>query len=291
MSSPKLKLGSKGKLVAQLQKYLNLKGKIPKPVPENGEFGPETKDAVKYFQKKAGLKTELDGTVGPETAGALAKLVGATASSFGKEFGELQDQDKAEEKGKEAKNGGKPGKFGNVEYKSGGYVLSIPPDPAGTFPLVVLFAGITHIPPMYDGAAATPNYFKKAILAFSEQGGSFSGAMNELKPLLAQSQTKIGSISICGYSGGGPATFRDYSRATKGVGLIDPACSSSDLSKLDAKAVFSCNPDNWSPTKYASIIEAQKEAAKSTAGVYERTTISHEAYPKYFLDKFESKMI
>ena len=51
------------------------------------------------------------------------------------------------------------------------------------------------------------------------------------------------------------------------------------------------NPNNWSPTKYASIIEAQKEAAKSAAGVYERTTISHEAYPKYFLDKFESKLI
>src|SRR5882724_11280692 len=136
MASPKLKQGSKGKLVTLLQKYLNLKGKLPKEIPENGEFGPETKEAVKFFQKKAGLKTELDGSVGPETAGALAKLVGPTASSFGKEFGEVEDPDKQKEEEKnaaQAKAGGKPGKFGNVEYKSGGFVLSIPPNPGGTF--------------------------------------------------------------------------------------------------------------------------------------------------------------
>lgn len=94
MGAQKLKQGSKGKLVATLQKFLNSKGKLPKPIPENGDFGPETKEAVRFFQKKAGLKSELDGTVGPETAGALAKLVGPSAASFAKEFGEPEDADK-----------------------------------------------------------------------------------------------------------------------------------------------------------------------------------------------------
>jgi peptidoglycan hydrolase-like protein with peptidoglycan-binding domain len=107
MASPKLKQGSKGKLVGQLQKYLNLKGKLPKPIGEDEEFGAETKEAVKYFQKKAGLKVELDGTVGPETASALAKLVGSTATSFGKEFGELghDEEDKAEKPQESADHG------------------------------------------------------------------------------------------------------------------------------------------------------------------------------------------
>ncbi len=298
MGAQKLKQGSKGKLVTSLQKFLNLKGKLPKPIPENGEFGSETKDAVRFFQKKVGLKSELDGTVGPETAGALAKLVGPSASSFAKEFGELEDPNKKKEDEKtaanqaQAKTGGKEGKLGNVEFKSGGYIISIPPDPANSFPLVVLFAGLTHIPPVYDAAMQLSNYVKNAILVFSEYGGSFSAAQSELKPLLTQTQTRIGSISICGYSAGGQAAFRDYGHATKAVGLIDPTTYHGDLTKLDNKAIFSCNPDNWSEPKYASIVAAQAEAGTlGKAGVYEKTSIRHGAYPKYFLDRFQSKLI
>ena len=71
MASPILKQGSKGKLVTILQKFLNLKGKLPKPIPEDGEFGPETKAAVRLFQKRSGIA--VDGTVGAETADALGQ--------------------------------------------------------------------------------------------------------------------------------------------------------------------------------------------------------------------------
>jgi dienelactone hydrolase len=114
-----------------------------------------------------------------------------------------------------------------------------------------------------------------------------------LKPLLAQTQTRIGSITVCGYSLGGQAAFRDYGHATKAVGLIDPTTSQKDLSKLDAKAIFSCDRDNWSEPKYARIVAAQLEAEQRiNGGVYEKdTNVKHGAYPKYFLTKFESKLI
>jgi len=297
MGAQKLKQGSKGKLVVTLQKFLNSKGKLPKPIPENGDFGPETKEAVRYFQRKAGLKGELDGTVGPETAGALAKLVGPSAASFAKEFGEAEDADKKKEQEKAAeesqpKIAGKPGKLGNLEYKSGAYVISIPPNPANTFTLVLVFGGLTHIPPVYEAAMALSDYVKNAILVFSEPGGSFSAAQPQLKPLLAQTQTRIGAISVCGYSLGGQAAYRDYGHATKAVGLIDPTTYHGDLAKLDNKAIFSHNPDNWSEPKYASIVAAQNEAGTlGTAGVYEKTSVRHGAYPKYFLDKFAGKLL
>ncbi|MEO8427088.1 MAG: peptidoglycan-binding domain-containing protein [Verrucomicrobiota bacterium] len=306
MGAQRLKVGSKGKLVTMLQKFLNLKGKLPKPIPESGEFGPETKEAVRYFQKKANLTVEVDGTVGPETAGALAKLVGPTAASFAKAFGDSEEvaeakkaEDKKEDDKKSASNAGrtttgaaagKHGKHGNIEIESGGYLISIPPGPTGTFPLVVLFAGTTHIPPVFDGTPAS--YFKKAILVFSESSGSFSKAQSALNPLLAQNQTNIGSVSICGYSLGGQAAFGNYGHATKGVGLIDPTTYNKDLAKLDAKAVFSCNPDNWSEPKYATIVAAQLAAGTAgKAGVYEKTSIKHGVYPKYFLSKFESALL
>src|SRR5262249_6794534 len=183
-----------------------------------------------------------------------------------------------------------PGKFGNVIHDEGKYRFSIPPNPGSAFPLVVLFAGTTHIPPVFAG---TPeSYFKNAILAFSEATGSFADAQNHLKPLLAATQTRIGSVSICGYSLGGIAAFRDYGHATKTVGLIDPTTHDSDIGKLDKKAIFSCNPDNWTDPKYALIKAAQIEAGKSgKAGVYERTQIGHAAYPKYFLARFESSVV
>ena len=291
----KLKQGAKGRLVQSLQEFLNLKGKLSKAIPENGEFGPETKEAVKYFQKKFKLTKELDGTVGPETANALADLIGSKAAAFAKAFGEVEEEpDESADAGVEEKKPaipGKPGKHGNSEVEASGYVVSIPPDPADTLPLVLLFAGITHIAPVYNGTP--PNFFKKAIVVFSEMGGSFSAAQGVLKPLLAQTKTKIGAISICGYSGGAQAAFRDYGRASKAVGLIDPAVLEKDLSKLDSKAIFSCNGNNWSKTKYGDIIAAQYEAEHHiNGGVYEKDTgVSHEAYPKYFLSKFESSLI
>jgi hypothetical protein len=140
--------------------------------------------------------------------------------------------------------------------------------------------------------AATPDsYFKNAILVFSEATGSFADAQSHLKPLLAATQTRIGSVSICGYSLGGIPAFRDYGHATKSVGLIDPTTHNRDIAKLDNKAIYSCNPDNWTDPNYALIKAAQIEAGKSGhAGLYERTTIGHAAYPKYFLAKFESSL-
>ncbi len=99
MANTILKQGSKGKLVQDLQKYLNLKGKLLKPVPESGEFCAETKEGVKAFQKKSGLT--VDGTVGPETAAALAKLVGSSAGAFARPFGAPETDAKEEEKPKE----------------------------------------------------------------------------------------------------------------------------------------------------------------------------------------------
>ena len=58
------KVGSKGEVVRQIQKALNL---YP-----DGIYGPNTKEAVEWFQKKNGLK--VDGIVGPAT---LTKLIPA----------------------------------------------------------------------------------------------------------------------------------------------------------------------------------------------------------------------
>jgi peptidoglycan hydrolase-like protein with peptidoglycan-binding domain len=69
-------------------------------VPETGEFCAETKEGVKAFQKKSGLA--VDGSVGADTAAALAKLVGPSASSWARPFGTPEaDKEKEEEKPKE----------------------------------------------------------------------------------------------------------------------------------------------------------------------------------------------
>lgn len=65
---PTLKLGCKGESVEILQSLLITKGYI---IEMDGVFGPNTKEAVKEFQKSSGLKT--DGIVGPLTWKELTK--------------------------------------------------------------------------------------------------------------------------------------------------------------------------------------------------------------------------
>ena len=110
MSTLILKVGSKGKPVVTLQRFLNLKAKLPKPIAEDGVFTPETKEAVRFFQKKAGL--EVDGVVGPETAHALAKLVGSSGVAFAKAFGDAEatESKKEADKPEQTKGASDPAK-------------------------------------------------------------------------------------------------------------------------------------------------------------------------------------
>lgn len=64
-----LKQGSKGKHVQTLQMLLFAKGATQ--LKADGDFGPLTANAVKWFQKLAGLK--VDGIVGPQTWGVLLR--------------------------------------------------------------------------------------------------------------------------------------------------------------------------------------------------------------------------
>jgi len=204
---------------------------------------------------------------------------------------------------------GKPGKVGNILYDTGKYLISIPPSPAGKFPLVLLFGGTTGKDPVIKGTPDT--YFQKAILVFADSDGTFSTADALLKRLLPETKTEIDSsfISICGYSLGGQAAYRDYGQATKTVGLIDPTTYYKDLKNLDSKAVLSCNPPIWKywqgklflaghPDKAKSssytVEDAQNDAVAIVAkagGTSETTATPHGNYPNYFLKTFQSNLI
>jgi hypothetical protein len=129
MIAPPLKQGSKGPLVRILQKALNAKGKLPKPIIEEEVFGPETKEAVKLFQKRMHLT--VDGIVGPETAGALAKLCGPSAAAFGKAFGAADEGDggpgepeKPEAKKDDAKKGEQQEQYYEFTHNGTTYMLT-----------------------------------------------------------------------------------------------------------------------------------------------------------------------
>jgi len=63
MAEPTLRKGAKGQAVKDLQAALKALGLDPGPV--DGVFGRKTEDAVKEFQKRAGI--DADGVAGPIT--------------------------------------------------------------------------------------------------------------------------------------------------------------------------------------------------------------------------------
>src|SRR5256885_694682 len=102
-------------------------------------------------------------------AGLVAEgAVEAVEESLGKKENKAKeegDQKKAAPEigrkapGKEGPGGGgEKGKFGNVVHTAGSYVASIPPNPKGKFPLVVIFWGNTGKQPVIEGTP--PSYFK-----------------------------------------------------------------------------------------------------------------------------------
>jgi hypothetical protein len=210
------------------------------------------------------------------------------------------------------KTGGTKGKLrkihGHFVYQIGGYWLSIPPNPAGTFPLLMLFGGKDHASEDLIGEPP-PSYFEKAILVFSVSLGSFSEAKSKWEPLLAQNQTAAGCISLCGWSLGGQGAFNNYGKATKAVGFMDSTVYYGNLAKLDSKAIYSYNPrpgawpwqdkaHPWKDQKAKkpyTMADARQEAWETVArkgGVADPPTgIEHDAYPADFLTRFESKLI
>ncbi|MFE9642124.1 peptidoglycan-binding protein [Nocardiopsis alba] len=71
--TPVLRKGHTGTRVRQLQRALIKSGeKLPK-YQDDGSFGTETQNALKSFQRKAGIT--VDGAYGPKSAAALRKRV------------------------------------------------------------------------------------------------------------------------------------------------------------------------------------------------------------------------
>jgi hypothetical protein len=209
------------------------------------------------------------------------------------------EKDSKKKTGSSAPAGGTAGKHGNIEYHSvTNYVISIPPDATGKkFPLVVLFAGNTKKGVML--AQTPPSYYQKAILVFGERDGKFSAFEAKLKTLLDQNQTGYEKITICGYSSGGQAAIRNYSKANHKVGLIDPTLYDSDLKKLDSKVILSIYPN---PGAWKDVIKGGESAADGringvkyvrdvAKGLAEETKTSHDKYPGVFLADHESKLI
>src|SRR3954464_12808815 len=73
MAAQKLEIGARGDLVEALQRTLNARIKPAPGIGTDGDYGPETEEAVKAFQKQEQLKA--DGVVNAETWKALGPLV------------------------------------------------------------------------------------------------------------------------------------------------------------------------------------------------------------------------
>jgi len=263
---------------------------------------PSDEEVTKWAKDFLAVASEIAAAAATGSAGAKAKTDAAdkvaSPTKAGPRVAEAE-KDPEKKTGSPAPAGGTAGKHGNTEYHAvSNYVISIPPDAAGKkFPLVVLFAGNTKKGVML---AQTPaSYYQKAILVFGERDGKFSAFEAKLAKLLEQNQTSYEKITICGYSSGGQAAIRNYSKANHKVCLIDPTLYDSDLKKLDSKVILSIYPN---PGAWKDVIKGGESAADGringvkyvrdvAKGFAEETKTSHDKYPGVFLASHESKLI
>ncbi len=251
----------------------------------DGDCGNKTIKAIENFQEQK--KIVLSGLVEPDSSTFKALLAKPDKTVAGSE---------------EINSGlGSSGKLGNTIIKKGEYIFSIPPNAKGSYPLMMLFSGLNQNASSLQGQVPDI-YYLKSIVIFSGPAGKYSAAQALWQAELNAKGISASTISICGYSLGGQAAFREYGNATKAVGLIDPTTYYGDLSKIDAKAIFSANGASaawdWSAKKPGDpkylCMHARQDGIKtalSKGGTGEDTKLAHNVYPQYFLSKFKSKLI
>lgn len=173
MSNKILVYGSRGKDVTELQKYLKKLGYDPKGI--DGIYGPDTRKAVRDFQKAYGLL--VDGKAGPETKGKMLELLNGKDKD--------KNQDNKEDEKEEQNEDGYPkiGKYINLGYLCGYFESRNDPsiistgkgDSGGKSYGAFQFSSKYHIPKNFADWMEDKNKdFSKALIdAYSKDKGSY----------------------------------------------------------------------------------------------------------------------
>ena len=170
------------------------------------------------------------------------------------------------------------------------------------YPVLIAFGGSMWATPQYLWKNTPISYFQKAILVYSpcygKGGGNLRAVETDISKFLQERGIENKQYSICGFSSGGPdAMIAENPSKYRAIGLIDPSPVANGRVTYHPNMILSFRRNNWIYSDYYGEVVNFKpfndlsERIRKAGGLVEEAEISHEAYFRYFLEKFELQLI
>lgn len=185
----------------------------------------------------------------------------------------------------------------------GNKLICIPTDAKEIeYPMLIMFGGSMWATPRYMWENTPSDYFNKAILVYSpcytHGGGKLKKLEAEVTAYLHQKGIKYKGKSVCGFSGGGPdAMIAENPKNYFALGFIDPTPVASGSVHYNSNMILSFRRNNWIYSDYYGKcvnfkdFNALSDKIRNAGGIVEEAEVSHEAYFRYFLEKYKNRLM
>lgn len=261
---------------ADVRLVQGLLNKVDGGLTVDGEVGPATFGAIERFQRSI-FNGWSDGLIDP--GGNTWKALQAGRGSAG---------EVAVPKGNISGNG----TYQKFRLQNG-HIASIPNGASGALHLVVLFGGASYANPEWMLSQTPVVYHQKALIYIVPQGTGFAGAKAAYTNFFQKNGLAVGTVSICGFSGGGQ-DVQFASGRFEVKGLIDPYTLPDWVNRsLGKNVIMEYNANNWGGP-YLSTRNALPRLAASVrrqGGSAASVSVIHKGFPMYFLNKFANKIL
>ena len=185
----------------------------------------------------------------------------------------------------------------------GNLLISIPTDATDKdYPMLIMFGGSMWATPKFMWDNTPRDFFQKAILVYSpcytHGGGNLKKVETELISYLQRKGITYKGKSVCGYSGGGPdAMIAENPKNYMALGFIDPTPVANGTVRYSSNMILSFRRNNWIYSDfYGKCVNFKdfnelSDRIRRAGGIVEEADVQHEAYFRYFLDKFRKQLI
>lgn len=181
----------------------------------------------------------------------------------------------------------------NKINKVGTMIVSTPETKLESYPLIIVFGGISFATPDWMLSQIPDDILYKAIVVIVPYTTSYETAKSESNKFLSNNRYKTSSTSIIGFSAGGMNVQKSYDKDFKFVGLIDPSTRPEYASiSFGKNANIVYNDSNWGGYPLIkSLLPKLGKKISSLGGNNEKVSIKHADVPKYFFDKFKNELV
>jgi hypothetical protein len=188
-------------------------------------------------------------------------------------------------------------------YHHGNLLINLPEaNPSRwSYPAIIVYGGSDYATPEFMWQKTPEQLLQKAIIAYSpcrHLGGERAEQIQyQLEWFVRQRGLSLSSLSLCGFSSGGPDAMTSNPQRYKAIGLIDPVPVARHQVEYHSNMILSFRRLNWVNSEYYGKavgyqpFEELIRQIRRAGGLVEEREVEHRNYVTYFFNTFGHKFL